>query len=180
MQPPFDHRLGVLRPSAQPLLKNLPAGSQYEYGNSVRNLLFQLSRTLDVDVEQQVHALGGGPIKLAGVGAVIVAENLGILKEFPASATRLELLPGDEKIVLAVPLLGARRPRRVGDRKAQLRHAIDKLPCERRLSRARRGGNDEHVGHSRLSDCSRTFSITALVSNASSVILMPGSPAPLV
>ena len=46
--------------------------------------LYQLSRTLHVDVEYQVLAGGAGFLQNAPVGAVIIAKNLGPFQEFVA------------------------------------------------------------------------------------------------
>jgi hypothetical protein len=68
-----------------------------------------LSRTLDVYVEHQVHPPSRGAAEFAGMRSVIVAENLGVLEEFAFSSPLFKLLTGDEKVILAVALLAARR-----------------------------------------------------------------------
>ncbi len=69
------------------------------------NLLFQLSRTLDVDVEYQAFPAGAGLVQFAAVGPVIVAKYLSRFEKLVAGQHRLELLPGDEMITLAVLFL---------------------------------------------------------------------------
>ena len=68
----------------------------------LRNRYFQLSRTLDIDVEHQVLALPRGRFKRLAIGAVVVAENLGVFQELAAGQPLLEVLAADEDIVLAV------------------------------------------------------------------------------
>jgi hypothetical protein len=50
-----------------------------------------LSRTLDIDVEHQVAALRRGPVELADMRAVVVAENLRVLQKLALLDPLLEL-----------------------------------------------------------------------------------------
>src|SRR5208283_4244510 len=80
-QPPFDHLVPILAARAQSALENLPRRSQDEDGYSLGNLLYQLSRTLYVDVEYQVPARRARLFENAAMGAVIVAVHLGVFQE---------------------------------------------------------------------------------------------------
>src|SRR4051812_7971514 len=68
-QPPLNHIVPVLASCAKPLFQNLPGGSQYKDGNCFGNPVFQLSRTLYVDVEYQVTAPPLGDLQDPPVGA---------------------------------------------------------------------------------------------------------------
>ena len=102
LQAPLDHFLAVLRPRTEPLLENFPGRWKHEDTDSFRNRYLQLSRTLDVDVEYQVAALVGGLFEGAAVGAVVIAENLGIFQEFALRQTLFKLGAGDEDVVDAI------------------------------------------------------------------------------
>src|SRR5271168_5419231 len=114
------------------------------------------------------------------MSSVIIAENLRVFEEFTFREALFELVPRDEKILLAVHFLSARGSRRIGDGKAKIGNSLDQPVCQGGFSGARRGGNNEDGGHSRFRDCSRTFSMAAFAPSASSVIFRPASPAPLV
>ena len=72
---------------------------QHKNADRLRDRYLQLSRTLDIDVEYQVFALVRGRFKRLAVGAVVIAENLGIFEELAACQAILEVLTADEDIV---------------------------------------------------------------------------------
>ena len=78
-----------------------------------------MSRTLHVDVEYEVLACSGRDFELAAVGAVVVAEHLGVLQKLAAGDALLEVLAGNEVIAGSGLFIAARRARGVGNRKTQ-------------------------------------------------------------
>src|ERR1039457_1110321 len=147
LQAPLDHFLAILRPRAEPLLENFPGRWKHKDTNRFRNRYFQLSRTLDIDVEYQVAALLGGLLEGAPVGAVVVLENLSIFKELRLGQAFLELLTGDEDIVNAVGFSWARGAGSVGNREGQVGNRCHEPVDQRGLSGAGGGGDDEDGNH---------------------------------
>ncbi len=80
------------------MLENFPGRRKHKDTDRLRNRYLQLSRTLDVDVEYQVFALMDGLFEGAAVGAVVIAENLGIFEEFALRQAIFELGCGEIKI----------------------------------------------------------------------------------
>ena len=66
---------------------------------------------------------------------VVLPEHLRPLQKFAPVDTGLEILARDEEVILAVPLLPSRRPRRVRDRKAQPGNALHQLVHQRGFPR---------------------------------------------
>ncbi len=94
MQAAVNHRIGILTPGAQALFQDLPGRRQHKNRNGVRERLPQLCRTLYINVEHQVVTVDGGDVESAFVGAVIVAEDFGVFKEFAVVETAFRTLPG--------------------------------------------------------------------------------------
>src|SRR5205807_2357666 len=112
-KPPRDHILPVLATRTEPLLQYLPRGGQDKHGHSFRNLLLQLSRTLDIDVEYQIQAPSPGLLEAVPVSAVIVAKYLSPFKEFVAGKPGFKVFPADEAVAQALRLGAARLARGV-------------------------------------------------------------------
>jgi hypothetical protein len=75
-----------------------------------------LSRTLDIDVEHQVFALGDGPVEDAAMRPVVVlTEHERMLQELAVCQPLLELFARYVMVMLPVLFLSSRLPRRVGD-----------------------------------------------------------------
>jgi hypothetical protein len=68
--------------------------------------------------------------------------HAGVLKEVAVCSAFLELFLGEEKIILAVHLAAARRARGARNGVNEIRLLAERAD-ERRLPRARRGGEDE-------------------------------------
>src|SRR5262249_37752829 len=120
---------------------------QDEYGNRVRNLSFQLSRTLYVNVEYQIETLPPGAVEHTAMRPIIVPEHVGMLQELSVGHARFKLIPGNEVIRLAFALQSTRRPRRIGDREGESRNVFQEPVHQRRLPRSGRRGNDKNNGH---------------------------------
>jgi hypothetical protein len=56
---PPRNLFAIFAPRAEPLLQNQARTSRDKYGDSLRDLRLQLSRTLHIDVEYQVCAVRG-------------------------------------------------------------------------------------------------------------------------
>ena len=63
--------------------------------------------------------------------------DLGVLEEFPGRDAREEIRLGQEMVIFALDLAGARRARRAGDRINKIGRLAERV-AERRLSRRRR------------------------------------------
>ncbi len=63
-----------------------------------------MSRTLDIDVENNVFVLDQPSLQDSTVGSVIVAEDLGMLQKLAVGDSRLEFFAGNEIVLLPVDL----------------------------------------------------------------------------
>jgi len=90
--------------------KIVAGGGQDEDAYRIRNLDLQLSRTLYVDVQQQVLALGLRALQNAPVRAVIVSETSACSRNSPRAMAASNSWRGDVVVVLAGPLFAARQP----------------------------------------------------------------------
>ena len=111
------------------LFEDLAGGRQNKNRHSLGQLIFQLCRTLHVNVEYQV--LSGVPclVELADVGTIIIAENVGIFEEFALGDAGFEIGGGDEEIIFAVHFLASGGPGGVGDGEAKIGHLRQKRQC---------------------------------------------------
>ena len=106
--------------------------------------------------------------------AVVIVEHQGGFEQFALLPECRELGFGHEKIVAAVDLGGAPRPRRIGDREAQGRITLDQLLDQRGLASTGGRRDDEKAGgrghYSTFWICSRICSINTLRSTAARVV----------
>src|SRR5262249_35667199 len=116
---------------------------------------------------------------------VIVPEDVGVFEEFVLIAHAFELLARDEVVFAAVLFRSAWRARGVADGEIQVGDALADLIHQRRLSRPRRRGDNEHqtvwlLAHSTFCACSRDFSISDFIVRPSSVMRRPSPLTPAV
>src|SRR5690606_7178819 len=125
---------------------------------------------LPVDLQQ--HVVAGLQVRLHRLPrrALPVAVHAGVLEEVAGVDHALELLLGDEVVVLAVALARPRRARGEGDGQAQLgvarQHRVDDAGF---AGPGRRGDDEEgasHLAHSMFWTCSRIWSISTFSSTA--------------
>src|SRR5579885_2718946 len=114
------------------------------------------------------------------MSTVPVAEDFRAFQEFAAQAHLLKRLATDEMIIFALALGASRPARGARDRKAYSGDYGQQALDQRRFPRTGRRRNNKNNAHSRLSDCSRIFSMSALAASASSVMRSPISPTPVV
>src|SRR5208283_49486 len=177
-QPSQNHLLGVFRAGPQTLGQFFPGRGQDKDTDGFGYLLLQLSRTLNVDVENHVLALGLAALQDAAMRSIVIPKDQRPFEEFAAADSLFEVLPRDEDVVLAVDLRPARRAGRIGGREDQVPIVRQQALHQRGLTRARVRRDDENAAHSRFKACSRMRSILVLISRPSAVIRTPGSPAP--
>ena len=129
------HALGRFRSAIpQALLEHLGRGRLDEDEHGLGKALANVKSTLDVDLENQ-RAFLQAMLDLGDECAVPMVEDLGPFKKIPSLDAAGELLIGEEVVVDAIDLTGARGPRGSGNRQAQvgttLAHACDEcpLPC---------------------------------------------------
>src|SRR5262249_17178878 len=108
---------------------------------------FQLSRTLDINVEYEVLALRPGLLQHLPVRPVIIAEYLGPLEELATVDHGLKLSPRDEVIALPVRFGASPHAAGIGNREHQVRHVPNQMRHQSRFSRPRGRRNDENRGH---------------------------------
>ncbi len=142
-QPPFDDCIGIFAARAQPLFQDLAGRGQDKNTHRIGNLTLQLSRTLHVNVEYQVKTLLLGPLQHPAVGAVIVAEDLGIFQKLAQRDALFEIRAGDKMIVTPVHVMAARRAGGLRDREHQPRHAGQQPLHQGGLARPGRRRDDE-------------------------------------
>src|SRR5204863_6585044 len=98
----------ILAARAEPLLQDLPRRGQHKHGHSFRNLLFQLSRTLHIDVEYQIQSARARLIEAVPMSAVVVAKHLSPFEKFVASKLGFEVVAAHEAVAQALGLRAAR------------------------------------------------------------------------
>src|SRR5437660_521530 len=165
---------------AQPPLQFLAGRRQHKDAHRFRHLLFDLRRTLHVNIEQQIVVARLGFAQEALGRSVIVSEHVGMLQEFIGRQHALKLLPRDEVIFAPVLLAATRRAGSVGDGKIQPRYRPAQLIHQRGFARARGRRDDEYFAHSTFCTCSRAFSISAFIASPSSVTRKPWPAMPAV
>src|SRR4029077_13087126 len=109
------------------------------------------------------------------------SEHLCIFQKFAARHHLLEVFLGDEIVPLAVAFRTARRPRGAGNREHRSRK-LQNFFHQRGFPRTGRPGDDQHqrlrCAHSMFCTCSRSFSISDLISSARRVISSPSASLP--
>src|SRR5215472_3651140 len=137
VQPAFNDFFALaalsLTALAQAPLKGFARWRQHKNADRIGHGLLNLARTLNVNIEQQVLALGGGFGEEAARGSVIVAENFGMLQELTAGNHFLKFGSRDEEVFAAILLATPRSPRGVGDRKFKVEDETAQFIGERGL-----------------------------------------------
>src|SRR5208283_2093031 len=118
-------------PPPQPPLQLLARRRQDKDAGRLRKFLLHLLRALHVDVENQIVPPRKRLAQKAARGSVIVAKDLGVLQKLLLADHLLELLAGNEKILLATLFAAARRARRIADGELEVRHNFSQLRRQR-------------------------------------------------
>src|SRR5208337_654723 len=182
VQPTTDYFLRILPPVPQPPFQILPVWRQNEDAYRFRNLPFDFTRSLHIDVQQEVvtsvFRFMQKPPRRAVILAAhfFVSKNLRVLQKLIGCDHGFKFFPGDEKIFLAVLFASPRRARCVRDREVQMTNHLEQFVHQRGFARTRGRGNNVNDAHSRFCTCSRDFSISDFISSPISVIFK-ASPA---
>src|ERR1700686_2116363 len=132
---PLAHRRVVVGPPrAQPPLQLLERGRKDEGAHGLRVLRVNGLPTLHVDVEDGERAEAPRLLDDRAGRAVAVAVHVRVLDERPLGDHAREARVVDEVVVNPVPLLAARRPRRIADREQGPRLLGDQLAREGSLA----------------------------------------------
>src|SRR5712692_3738391 len=108
-QTALDDILSVLAALAQAPLQGFAIRRQHEDADGIGQSLFDLLRALDVDVEQKVMSFLFRLTQESAGGAVVVAENVGILQKLIGPDHLLKFVMRNEVILLSVLFPAARR-----------------------------------------------------------------------
>jgi hypothetical protein len=83
---------GIQSTTLEPPFQFLAVWWHHEEANRLRNFLFELRRSLNVYVKQQIVASLFGLVEKAAGSPVVLAENLRIFKKFVSSGHAFKLL----------------------------------------------------------------------------------------
>ncbi len=140
--------LAVLPALAHALVQRLARGRQDEDADRIGHLLAHLACALPVDFQQDVVA--GGQLRLHRLprSALPVAMHQRVFEEIARFDHALELVGGDEMVVLGMAFARPRRARGERDRQGDLRVACQGGVDDAALAGARGGRNDiESAAH---------------------------------
>src|SRR5258708_17439506 len=182
-QPALNDFLGLhvlaLAALAQARFQLTAAGRKHENTHCVWRFLLDLTRALDINVQQQVMTVLTRPVQHASGCAVIVAKNLGEFQKLVAADHLFKLVAANETVFASVLLAAPRRTRSVRNGKLQVDNILAQFVDQSGFARTRGRRDDiEDSAHSRLCTCSRHFSISAFICMPSSVILSPSPATP--
>jgi hypothetical protein len=131
----FDDKSGIQAAPCQPFAQDLIGRGQDKHADGIRSLPFYNSRSLHIDIQEDIEALLRPLVNELSGCSIIVAMNLGPFQKIIRSNQGFKSVAVHKEIFYAVPLSSAWRPR--GIRYGKLytlhpsQHAVDQygFPC---------------------------------------------------
>src|SRR5271165_3528146 len=124
---------------AQPVGKNFRRWRHNKDADGVGHLFANLRRPLYIDVEEHIFPLCESVSERLARSAVVIAENVGVLKELAGIDHALKFFAADEMILAGFLFGAARRARGIGNGELKIIDQRPELVDERGFARTGRG-----------------------------------------